>query len=47
MRNTIQIPNQDNSPQKQKGTLIWNSAKGTFRGSIRQQFTGPRRNNFK
>lgn len=25
---------------------IWDSNKGTFKGSIRSQFTGPRRNNF-
>lgn len=29
-----------------RGTLVWdNSRRGTFVGSIRQQFTGARRNN--
>lgn len=26
--------------------IVWGGSKGTFRGSIRQQFTWPRRNNF-
>lgn len=27
-------------------TLVWSGSKGTFIGSIRAKFTGPKRNNF-
>ncbi len=27
-------------------TVVWDNSKGSFVGSIRQRFTGPKRNNF-
>jgi hypothetical protein len=37
----------NNEHVRDKSVIVWDSgSRGTFTGSIRQQFTGPRRNNF-